>query len=249
MFSTTTRGISLEALGDRTIRLDRAIVAAMPQLIHKTAQPLTLLRGLLELMLARVSNAGERTSLEGAVEAVRRLTSSFSEIRTLAGLQRPEPDIAGFQLSLLVTDVLQNLESDIEIAGVNVLFNMQRDENVPGIWVNAPPSRACFAVRFVLTALLDSLNVGDRIQVFIDTDGSKAKINLRASRQQRADEVGEFRQLLRMLAFQIESAQPLLASTGCEVYLDGTQETIVMSWPTTGCYLATQDRQREAMHV
>jgi hypothetical protein len=239
----------LDALGDATIRLDRAIVAAMPQLIHKTAQPLTLLRGLLELMLVRVSHVDERESLAEAVEAVRRLTTCFREIRTLAGLQRPEPDIAGFPLSLLVTDVLQKLESDIEIAGVNVLLHKQRNENVPGIWVNVPQSRASFAIRFVLTALLDSLHVGDRLQVFIDTDGSKAKINLRASTQQRPQEAGGFRQLLRMLAFQIESAQPLLASAGCEVYLDGAQETVVMSWPTTGCYLTTPDPQREAMHV
>jgi hypothetical protein len=236
----------LESLGDATITLDRAIVEAMPRAIHKTAQPLTLLQGLLELMLARASN---RESLEHAVEAAQRLNSCFGDIRTLVGLQRPERDIAGVQLSLLLTDVLQKLESDIDIAGVNVRFDRQGNERVPGIWVNVPPSRACFAIRLVLTALLDCLEVGDRIQVSIDTDGSMAKVKLRALRRQRPAEVGGLDHWLSRLAFQIESAQPLLASAGCEVYLDEAQEIVIMSWPTTGCYLATQDRQREAMHV
>jgi signal transduction histidine kinase len=239
----------LESLRDATITLDRAIVEALPRAIHKTAQPLTLLRGLLELMLARVSNGDERESLEQAVDAAQRLTTCFGDIRTLVGLQGPERDSAGVQLSLLVTDVLRNLESDIATAGVTALFDGQRKENVPSIWVRVPQSRACLAIGLVLRALLDCLAAGDWIQVSIDSDGSRARISLRPSRPQGPAAVGGLDHLLSRLAFQMEPAQPLLASTGCEVHLDEAREVVIMSWPTTGCHLATQDRQREAMHV
>jgi hypothetical protein len=248
MSLTTSRGISLESPRESTITVDQAIVEAMASEIHKTAQPLTLLRGLLEMMLARVSNTEDRRSLEQAMEATHRVTTCFSDVRKLIGLKRPARDVVSVQLSPLVTDVLQNLARDLDIARVSVLFDGRPNVDGNGIWVNVSQSRVCFAIRFVLTALVDCLGAGDQIQVCTDTDGSHAQIKLWASKR-RAKAALEHGNLGSMLGPQIQSVQVLLASTGAEVCLDESQDIVILSLPMAASYLTTPDGPRKAMHV
>jgi hypothetical protein len=123
---------------------DRSIAGAMSRELHKTAQPLTILQGLLEFMQTRVSSGDEcrqflervgeeaprlagceecRCFLKRAGEELPRLMNGFNDVRKLAGLQRPARDITTFALAPLVAGVLQNLKGDLDIAGVTVIFD------------------------------------------------------------------------------------------------------------------------------
>ncbi|MGA7575457.1 MAG: hypothetical protein WCA97_15840, partial [Terriglobales bacterium] len=192
----------LESHDDRAAAFEQTIAGAMSRELHKTAQPLTILQGLIELMIARTSSGdscgkfhkhgGEealrmagcdecRLFLERAGEEVPRLASSFESVRNLAALQRPAQDVAVFPLAPLVTDVVQDLGRDFELAGITVTVDRfddrpgdSQDASRNGLLVNASSSRVSTAVRLVLSMLVDCLRAGDQVWISIETDGGNA---------------------------------------------------------------------------
>lgn len=259
----------MESQRDRDTAFDKTIAGAMSRELHKTAQPLTILQGLLEFMTARVSAGDEcskfieragndapqlvgcdecRCFLKRAGEELPRLATYFNDVRKLAGLQRPARDITHFPLSVLVKDVEQNLRSDLYIAGITVVVDVEPNAGGRSVMVNASHSRVFTAVRLVLTTLADCVYAGDRITISVGSDGSNAMINFLSSRHSSVA-IAERDLWRRTVTAQLEYAQLLFASAGGELRLDEAPEIVVMSLPTVASAPANQDERGKAMHV
>jgi hypothetical protein len=244
--------MSLEPKRDRAMALDQTIAEAMSRELHKTAQPLTILQGLVELMLSRVSASDEcRKLLERAGEEVPRLACCFDDVRKLAGLQRPAWDIASFPLSTLITDVLETLSDDLDFAGIT--FDVQPNEDAMNVWVNASHSRVFTAIRLVLMTLVDCFHTGDRIKISIETNGSEGAIRFRPFTRIPLETIAEQDPSLSTLPSQLEFAHLLFASAGGELRINETPDIVVMSLPAIAPQSTAQhrqeDRQERAMHV
>src|SRR5271154_2876952 len=75
----------------RTVALDAVASSVISHELHQTAQPLTVLQGLLELALLAPATAEEyRCVIERAVEESRRVSSSFDQMRRLVADSSPK---------------------------------------------------------------------------------------------------------------------------------------------------------------
>jgi signal transduction histidine kinase len=277
MFSLTTRSkMPLESHDDRAAAFEQTIAGAMSRELHKTAQPLTILQGLIELMIARTSSGdscgkfhkhgGEealrmagcdecRLFLERAGEEVPRLASSFESVRNLAALQRPAQDVAVFPLAPLVTDVVQDLGRDFELAGITVTVDRfddrpgdSQDASRNGLLVNASSSRVSTAVRLVLSMLVDCLRAGDQVWISIETDGGNAAIKFQLSRPSQVP-ISQHDLLPIALTSQLEFASLLFASVGGALSIGESPDLVVLSMPTVASPSAAQDMHRRETHV
>lgn len=259
--------MSLESQRDCGGAFDQTIAGAISRELHKTAQPLTNLQGLIEIMVARVSGeecrkflgtASEdtlagceecRSFLKRAGEELPRLVDCFNDIRKLAGLQRPPRDITKFMLSALVTDVLETLQNDLDIGGISVIH---ADPNANGndALVSASHGRVFSAVHLVLMALADCLDAGDQIKIAIETEGANAIIRLRPTKRTQSGTPAERECWLSTLASQVEFARLMFTSVGGDLHLNQAPDIIVMSLPAAApLQMATHDGEGKATHV
>jgi len=69
---------------ERTQAMNREIACAVSQELHQTAQPLTVLQGLLELSLLKSRTIEEyRNCLERAINELQRVVAGFDHVREL----------------------------------------------------------------------------------------------------------------------------------------------------------------------
>lgn len=254
---------------DRATAFDQAIAGAMSRELHKTAQPLTILQGLIEFMRARVAAGDEcnkfvergrdkglrlagcdecRCFLKRAGEEVPRLVSSFDDVRKLAGLQRPARDVTSFPLLPMMTEVLQILRADLDIAGITVVCDPRFAEDPMSVMANASPSRVSTAIRLVVTTLVDFLLAGDRITVSMESDGPNAALRFRSSRHSQLA-IAEQERVRKILTSQLEFAQLLVATVGGELQLNDTPDIVVLSLPGVAPQSSVQHQPERALHV
>ncbi len=257
----------MESLHDHAPAFGQTISGAMSRELHKTAQPLTILQGLLDFMLVRIATGdptGNRTActdgkaprlvscddckclLQRASEEVPRLAGCFEEIRKLVGLQESPGDIDGFPLTPLVSDLVQNLSGDLIAADVTVVLDRQPNDDSMGVLVHASMSRVSALIRLVLTTLVNCLRAGDQIQIAIKTNDANAEIKLRLSRH---FSTAERDALLGKLTSQLQFAQLLSTTVGGELRLSKLPDIVVLSLPKIPSRTTAQDRQRIAMYV
>lgn len=75
---------------ERTQTMDREIASAVSRELHQTAQPLTVLQGLLELSLLKSGTIEEyRKSLERAIDELQRVVAGFDHVRELIHSSQP----------------------------------------------------------------------------------------------------------------------------------------------------------------
>jgi signal transduction histidine kinase len=71
---------------------DPLVISPISRELHQTAQPLTVLQGLLELALLRSHTAEEyRNIIERAMEESRRVSGCFDHVRELVQLEEDRP--------------------------------------------------------------------------------------------------------------------------------------------------------------
>ena len=69
---------------ERMQSMNREVASALSQELHQTAQPLTVLQGLLELSLLKSGTIEEyRSSLERAINELQRVVAGFDHVREL----------------------------------------------------------------------------------------------------------------------------------------------------------------------
>jgi signal transduction histidine kinase len=255
----------LESRSAENLDFDHTLAGAMSRELHKTAQPLTVLQGLLDLMLERISSgysgengeaAGAEASLENsneykyllkrAAEEVPRLTGCLEHVRKLAALQCGARDVDNFPLAPLVTDVLQNLGSDFYSADITVAVKESANADSMSVMVNASVSRVSAAIRLVLTALVNRLSAGDQIEIIIETDGSVAEIKFRPSKKSATAE-HDF--LLSSLPSELQFAYLLLGSVAGELRFSKTIDIVVLSLPAAAPRPVATAEQRKTLHV
>ena len=74
--------------------LNLEIASAVSQELHQTAQPLTVLQGLLELSLLKSGTIEEyRSSLERAMDELRRVVAGFDHVRELVRSNQPSSQL------------------------------------------------------------------------------------------------------------------------------------------------------------
>jgi signal transduction histidine kinase len=74
----------------RTQAMNREIASAVSRELHQTAQPLTVLQGLLELSLLKSGTIEEyRNSLERAINELQRVMAGFDHVRELIHSTQP----------------------------------------------------------------------------------------------------------------------------------------------------------------
>jgi len=79
---------------ERTETMNREIASAVSQELHQTAQPLTILQGLLELSLLKSGTIEEyRKSLERAMDELQRVVAGFDHVRELIRSSQPPSQI------------------------------------------------------------------------------------------------------------------------------------------------------------
>jgi hypothetical protein len=249
MYLQMTKEMStVDSSANNIALFDQTIVGAISRELHKTAQPLTILQGLLELMQVTAPNEADRKSaLARAVDEVHRLTSCFEDVRKLVSLQRPARDIATFPVSMLVSDVVQNLKSDLAAAGVTVVLNVQANDQVGSTVVNISQSRLFHATRLVLQTLSSSLRAKDRIAISIASDGQRVTIHFDASRGPRHEGCLTADRVLDNS--QLEFSQVMLTSLGGELRWKEVVDSIVISLPVRVSQAPVPDQQWEVMHV
>ena len=173
--------MSLESQSGHGGGFEATIAEAMARELHKTAQPLMILQGLLEFMVLQAngecgscgeSEEGLRSSgcteckglLERAGEELPRLANCFDEVRKLVGLQRAARDVKTFALAPLVSDVLRELSGDLYAAGVTGVVDVRPHEEPMNVAVEASVSRVATGIRSVVMALAERLGAGDEIE-------------------------------------------------------------------------------------
>ncbi len=257
----------MESVHDPATDFGETISVAISRALHKTAQPLTILQGLLDFMLVRIAThdptgkpgacAGAKAPLlvschdckcllQRASEEVPRLAGCFEEIRELIELQKSAGDVDSVPLTPLVTDLLRNLSGDLHAADVTVVFDERPSDDPMGVLVHASMSRVSALIRLVLTTLVNCLRAGDQIRIAIETNGANAEIKLRPSRH---FSTGERDALLGTLTSQLHFAQLLSATVGGELRHSKMPDIVVLSLPKIPARPTAQDRQRMAMYV
>jgi hypothetical protein len=221
---------------------DQTIVGAISRELHNTAQPLTILQGVLDLMLCSTSIDEDcKSQLVRAVEEVRRVTERFEDIRKLVALQRPAPDVATFPLSMLMNDVVQNLKSNLETSNIVAVLHPQPNQDLPAVFVTVSQTRAFNAIRLVFAALMNRLHAGDRIGVIIEEDGTRAAIRLLPSRLHPSE--------LPTVVSELLFAHVVLTTLGGEIRWNELPDELVVSFPAVAPQSGVPGRQWKAMHV
>src|SRR5579862_1749938 len=149
------------------------IPAAISSGLHRIAQPLTVLQGLLDLTLAEESGAAEyRKCLEQVLSEASRAIQYLNETREATGLVKPSTDIESFSASACIHAVLR------QMGGAAILPQATCDsENAgPDDVIRVSRSRFSRALDLIFssipspskTALVSSERRGDRLTILAE---------------------------------------------------------------------------------
>lgn len=187
--------------------LHPAIAKATSRGIHDTAQPLTVLQGLLELTLEQAKTVDDyRESLTLALSEIARVTACFENVRQLVRLQQPAPDVCNFSILQTVRDVLN------EMPTANVSFT-----SGPEDMVHASQSRVRQGLSVLIAAIAS--NSAGNVKVCIEPQAQMIAI--------RIEMLGD----TDALASNLEIAALIVASAGGELRLSETVGSVLLVLP------------------
>lgn len=167
----------------RTHGTDHGIAGAISQELHKTAQPLTALLGLLELSLQRAQTVQQyRHSVEKAIEQLQRVTDCFGHIRNIVGVQ-PSSSTPRFKLRSLIDAVARDLQSKLDAAGVKLLLHPQAGvaDDLAEEEIAGSLSGHLYAMSLVISGLLTFLKSGDHIEISVEKDHSHVLLRIQST--------------------------------------------------------------------
>ena len=205
-----------------------ALAKATSRGLHDTAQPLTVLQGLLEFTLMQAQTVQEyRESLTTALAEMSRLTACFENVRQLVRLQQPATDICDFSLLQAVQIVADQFRSAATAVEVSNEPNSQ-------CLVHASQSRFGQALSLLISAL--ALCVGDRLRISIESQSDEVAVRIRAP---RIDE---------SLAVSLEMARLVAASAGGKLRSTQTPVSLLLVLPKAAKDQST-DKKGTQNHV
>jgi hypothetical protein len=153
--------MQLETQIGESVDLHPAIARAASRGLHDTAQPLTVLQGLLELSLMQAQTVEDyRESVTTALAEMARVIACFEHVRQLVHLQQPAPDVCNFSIAEAVQAVVEELQT----IGTKVAFSPAAAATKD--LVQASRGR----VRHALSLLISAVAVGspEGVRILID---------------------------------------------------------------------------------
>lgn len=206
-----------------------ALAKAASRGLHDTAQPLTVLQGLLELTLMQAETVDEyRESFTAALAEMARLTACFENLRQLMRLQQPAPDVCDFSISGALCAAVDGVRA----LGQEVVFDLpaNSDQDV----VHASQGR----VRQTLTLLISgaALHSQDGIRISIESQDQAVSVRVMVAR------LGE------SLASSLEMARLVAASAGGEIRFIEIPVSVLLVLPIAAEHPST-DKKGKLNHV
>jgi light-regulated signal transduction histidine kinase (bacteriophytochrome) len=206
-----------------------ALAKATSRGLHDTAQPLTVLQGLLEFTLMQAQTVQEyRESLTTALAEMSRLTACFENVRQLVRLQQPAADICDFSL----VEAVQTVVGQFRSAGKEVEISI---ESGGQCLVHASPSRFGQALSISISSV--ALSVKDRLRISIEESHSE-EVTVRIRTAQIDDS----------LSLNLEMAGLVAASAGGELRSNQTPVSLLLVLPKAARDQAT-DKKGTLNHV
>jgi len=237
------------------VATDRKVESAVSRSLHDTAQPLTVLQGLLELMLQGKIATEHKGTVIHAIEQLRRVSNGFDHLRRLIRLQEPAEDVVETTASSLVKDVLQELRSSFVASGVKCVAGAGRaqfGEHIPEPAVHVSRSRTTMAFRLVLTSILSRMQRGDSLSVWIEP--MKKDVVVRVLPETNGSPLGPRnpdRTESAAMSARLDLARALVASTGGELRSGRVPCSMDMLLPrgTEEPASTTIEKKTRSMHV
>jgi hypothetical protein len=189
-----------------------AIAKAASRGLHDTAQPLTMLQGLLELTLMQAQTVDDyRESLTTALTEVARVTACFENVRQLVCLQQPALDVCDFSISQTVKGVVDELRT----TGTKVVFSY--GSTAKDDLVRASQGRVRQSLSMLISAVV--LNSHKDVQVSIESRPQTLEVGLNTAGYQESP------------ASSLEMARLVAASAGGEIRCSETSGSISLILP------------------
>ena len=189
-----------------------ALAQATSRGLHDTAQPLTVLQGLLEFTLMQAQTVQEyRESVTTALAEMSRLTACFENVRQLVRLQQPAADICDFSL----TEAARNVAGQFRSAGREVEIIVEPDSQYS---VRASPSRFGQALSLLISSV--ALRMRDRLQISIEElHSDQASVRIRTA------------QIDDSISLNLEMARLVAASAGGELRSSEAPVSLLLVFP------------------
>jgi hypothetical protein len=206
------------------MQLETQIAKAASRELHDTAQPLTVLQGLLELALERAHTVDDyREALTAALSETARVTACFENVRQLVRLQQPAPDVCDFPISQSLQDVLGgSLAAKVE-------FNTATQ-----VLVHASQGRVRQALSLLISYV--TFNGLDEVEISVESQAIAVEVKLRVSSD------------IDLLSSNLEMPQLIAASAGGEIRFSETFDSVSLILPKAVAVQPT-DKKGKLSHV
>ena len=219
--------------------------------LHQTAQPLTVLQGMLELaLLSSFTTEEYRGVIQRAMEQSQRISGCFDLVRKAAHFHQPALDLASFSVSDMVQSVVESVRDSYAAAGVTCEFQPLAMSSVSGVDViTASEGRISAALALILSNLPRWTKAGGAVQVAVEVDCQDVRVLIYARQRSmegdgaRADDPGSMTAALHL-------ARTMVTSAGGSVTYGEPGFSVLISLPKTQHNPEIHETQRiECVHV
>lgn len=240
----------LTAGSSMTVVSDATTSDAIARELHRTAQPLTVLQGLLELALLTPRTPEEyRDVIEGAMEQSRRISGCFDLVRRLFHFQQPPLDLSTFSVSDMAKAVVESIRDSYAGCRVSCEFRPLADRDDAADVVTASEGRVSAALALILSALPRWTRLGGAVEVAIECNFQDVLIRIQA-RQLSLEGDGSSMSELGPMTAPLHLARTMVTSTGGRITQGEPGFSLLISLPRTQPNPEMYETQRiECVHV
>lgn len=241
--------------------------SAISHELHQTAQPLTVLQGLLELALLTSSTTEEyRGVIQRAMEQSQRISGCFDQVRRLFHLDQPALDSSSFSVSETIRAVVESVKDSYASAQVVCEFNPLPLCHDSGFdVVNASEGRVSAALALILSNLPRWAKAGGTVGVSVTADSQDVVVRIVAqhaaqhvarhvaqqvARQRGVENGGGMASNRDSMTAPLELARTMVTSTGGRVMEGEPEFSLLISLPKAHHNPEMYETQRiERVHV
>jgi signal transduction histidine kinase len=224
---------------------------AISRELHQTAQPLTVLQGLLELALLTSSTTEEyRGVIQRAMEQSQRISGCFDEVRRLFHSDQPALDLSSFSVSDMTRAVVESVKDSYAAARVACEFNPLPHCQDSGLdVVNASEGRVSAALALILSNLPRWARAGGTVEVTVAADSQDVQVRI-VARQQGVEDGDGMASNRDLMTAPLQLARTMVTSTGGKVMEGKPEFSLLISLPKTHHNPEMYEIQRiECAHV
>lgn len=243
--------MSLPANNQMTARSNAQTSSAISYELHQTAQPLTVLQGMLELALLSARTTEEyRGAIQCAMEQSQRISGCLDLVRKLVHFQQPPADLSSFSVSDTVRAVVEGVQDSYAAAGVDCAFHPLPAGHTSGVdVVIASEDRVAGALALILSNLPRWAKTGGTVEVAIELDSQNVRVRIEARQPDANGDRGSASEPNLMTA-PLHLARTMVTSTGGSVMQAEPEFSVVISLPKMQFNPELYKTQRiESVHV